>query len=231
LQEQFRQWIAAQKGSDTAVQIDQYQRDDGASIESFAGNHVKVALKARPADLNNEDCSSYDAIFSSGPSNLIRFLDLFKVALKPGGAYFLEVDKKAQPEWKQMVNIITSWMDNIVARGQSATQPKIDAWSYGILSIDCFAGGCVISKQGGRRMASDSAYPNSFLAAARASKTDKVARHESHHPYQAYLGPLRTKKMKMLEIGLGCDMHYAAGHSVKLWQNYLPGVELRECNS
>lgn len=36
--------------------------------------------------------------------------------------------------------------------------------------------------------------------------TDKVTDHHYWFIYEKYLEPLRDKKLKMLEIGLGCDM-------------------------
>jgi hypothetical protein len=33
-------------------------------------------------------------------------------------------------------------------------------------------------------------------------------------------------KMKMPEIGLGCDMLYGPGASVKLWKEFLPEADL-----
>ena len=36
--------------------------------------------------------------------------------------------------------------------------------------------------------------------------TDKVTYHRYHNLYDKYLPSIRHKKIKMLEIGLGCDM-------------------------
>ena len=46
---------------------------------------------------------------------------------------------------------------------------------------------------------------------------DNQGGHHYHNAYQKYLIPLRTKKTKFLEIGLGCDMHYGPGKSARLW--------------
>jgi hypothetical protein len=44
--------------------------------------------------------------------------------------------------------------------------------------------------------------------------------------YEKYLEPIRDKKIKMLEIGLGCNMAYGPGASYQLWLDYLPNVDL-----
>jgi hypothetical protein len=44
--------------------------------------------------------------------------------------------------------------------------------------------------------------------------------------YQKYLGPIRTQPIKMLEIGLGCDMNYGPGKSYYTWLDWLPNVDL-----
>ena len=44
--------------------------------------------------------------------------------------------------------------------------------------------------------------------------------------YEKYLEPLRDAKLKMLEIGLGCDMNYGPGASYHTWLEFFPNVEL-----
>ena len=54
--------------------------------------------------------------------------------------------------------------------------------------------------------------------------TDKVTNHFYHKMYGIFLLPLikhRQKILKMLEIGLGCDMEYGPGRSAKLWRDLL----------
>jgi len=63
-----------------------------------------------------------------------------------------------------------------------------------------------------------------FFSLALQFGTDKVqedgnqAGHHYHNAYQKYLIPLRYSKIKFLEIGLGCDMHYGPGKSAQLWK-------------
>lgn len=45
-----------------------------------------------------------------------------------------------------------------------------------------------------------------FYEVAKEQGTDKVSNHSYHEMYEKYLPALRHKPIKMLEIGLGCDM-------------------------
>lgn len=65
--------------------------------------------------------------------------------------------------------------------------------------------------------------------------TDKIGygkrdRHRYHNMYGQFLLPLaaHTPTMKFLEIGLGCNMDYGAGASVKIWKKLFPQAELWE---
>ncbi len=51
--------------------------------------------------------------------------------------------------------------------------------------------------------------------------TDKVTAHSYHIMYGTFLSGLKDQPIKMLEIGLGCDMSYGPGASVKVWKKYL----------
>jgi hypothetical protein len=44
--------------------------------------------------------------------------------------------------------------------------------------------------------------------------------------YEKYLEPIRDKPLKMLEIGLGCNMAYGPGKSYYTWLEFLPNVDL-----
>lgn len=56
--------------------------------------------------------------------------------------------------------------------------------------------------------------------------TDKVTAHHYQHMYEKYLEPLRDEPLKMLEIGLGCDMSYGPGASYHTWLEFFPNVDL-----
>ena len=45
-----------------------------------------------------------------------------------------------------------------------------------------------------------------FLEIASKYDTDKVTKHQFHFMYGKYLDSLRGSKVKLLEIGLGCDV-------------------------
>lgn len=60
--------------------------------------------------------------------------------------------------------------------------------------------------------------------------TDKVTTHQYHIMYGDYLLPYyyAHPNMKMLEIGLGCNMEYGAGASVGIWKQLFPSADLWE---
>lgn len=59
------------------------------------------------------------------------------------------------------------------------------------------------------------------------TKTDKITAHAYDWPYEKYLPQYISKgKIKLLEIGLGCDMRYGPGESLKVWVEYFKDIEL-----
>lgn len=66
----------------------------------------------------------------------------------------------------------------------------------------------------------------SFLEIGREVNTDKVTSHRYDGMYEKYLSPMRNRHVKMLEIGLGCNMGYGPGHSAPLWKKYFRSVDL-----
>jgi len=69
---------------------------------------------------------------------------------------------------------------------------------------------------------------DTFYAIAKKEGIDKVTDHHYESLYDKYLPLIRTKKVKMLEIGLGCNMVYGPGHSLTVWNRYFKtnGLEL-----
>jgi hypothetical protein len=59
-----------------------------------------------------------------------------------------------------------------------------------------------------------------FFELASEIGTDKVTSHAYQHAYELYLPALRHTSVKMMEIGLGCDMAYGPGKSLDLWDRY-----------
>lgn len=59
------------------------------------------------------------------------------------------------------------------------------------------------------------------LATSQLPVTDKVTTHSYQTMYGIFLSGLRLHPIKMLEIGLGCDMSYGPGASVKVWKKFL----------
>lgn len=64
-----------------------------------------------------------------------------------------------------------------------------------------------VSSSGGSITYNHAAKPGpSFQEVALKYGTDKVTTHKYQFMYEKYLNPLQGKKLKMLEIGLGCNM-------------------------
>lgn len=68
----------------------------------------------------------------------------------------------------------------------------------------------------------DPTFRNIGLAAG----TDKVTHHSYWYTYSRYLNHVRDQPIRLLEIGLGCDMAYGPGHSLKLWRDLLPQASI-----
>jgi len=59
--------------------------------------------------------------------------------------------------------------------------------------------------------------------------TDKIINHGYEILYAKYfeINPnLRGKKLKIMEIGLGCTMGYGPGKSAEMWRSYFPNAQL-----
>ncbi|KAH8662305.1 hypothetical protein BX600DRAFT_437702 [Xylariales sp. PMI_506] len=56
--------------------------------------------------------------------------------------------------------------------------------------------------------------------------TDKVTVHQYGFLYDKYLPTIRNRRVKILEIGLGCDMKYGPGRSYYTWTEYFPDIDM-----
>ena len=61
----------------------------------------------------------------------------------------------------------------------------------------------------------------SFFDIGMKFKTDKVYLHHYERFYEKYLSQYRDTPVRLLEIGLGCDMIQAIGASARTWREYL----------
>ena len=70
---------------------------------------------------------------------------------------------------------------------------------------------------------------NDFYTIGLQESTDKVVDHQYGLLYDSILTSFRRlRRVKMMEIGLGCHMPYGPGHSVHVWQKYFDTVETFE---
>ena len=79
--------------------------------------------------------------------------------------------------------------------------------------------------------ASQSEGLRSFREICESSGTDKCAHtihndHRYYNVYPKYLEAFRTRPIKLLEIGLGCNTLTGPGKSLAMWKAYLPKAEL-----
>ena len=57
----------------------------------------------------------------------------------------------------------------------------------------------------------------------------KITDHAYNRIYDHFLSPIRHNDLKMLEIGLGCDINYGLDASAKIWDSFLtPNSEIGE---
>jgi hypothetical protein len=71
-----------------------------------------------------------------------------------------------------------------------------------------------------------------FRNAGLAAGTDKTGWHNYEYIYGKYLAkdflPIHNRPIRVLEIGLGCNMGYGPGKSVQLWKSWFSSLELHE---
>ncbi|TVY82670.1 8-demethyl-8-alpha-L-rhamnosyl tetracenomycin-C 2'-O-methyltransferase [Lachnellula suecica] len=65
-----------------------------------------------------------------------------------------------------------------------------------------------------------------FFEIAESYGTDKVTTHHYEQMYEKRLAPFRDRRVKMLEIGLGCGMSYGPGASYYTWLDYFTNLDL-----
>jgi len=142
---------------------------------------------------------------------------------------------------------LKEWIDDLIYQGGYMTR------KWDVQFMYCQAEACVLGKEPaeltartsgnggdgvggsrGERIVNAKLLPeeNAFVEAAGSLMpiTDKITTHSYHTMYGRFLLPYydRTPDMKMLEIGLGCDMNYEPGASVALWKKLFPKANLWE---
>jgi cephalosporin hydroxylase len=65
-----------------------------------------------------------------------------------------------------------------------------------------------------------------FYQVASEVGTDKVWDHRYDFIYSRLLSHIRKEPIRLLEIGLGCNMGYGAGKSLAMWKKYIPNAKV-----
>ena len=171
--------------------------------------------------------------------------------LTPGGLYFFEDLHLGKEDDHRSYSTsacdgssfvfsdhVKNWIEDIIYQGGY----KSNKWD--LHWIFCQAGGCAVAKEPPDTIYNEPPSSNQFdkkqmlpgeyhfitTAETFDPVTDKVTTHSFYTMYGRFLLPYyqRKPRMKMLEIGLGCDMNYGPGASVSLWKTLFPVAELWE---
>lgn len=191
---------------------------------------------------------NFDVIIDDGGHHncqiITSFIKLWPT-IKPGGLYFIEDLQVGK--WRGFRHAGTAscnakkftfsdklqdWLEDLIYQGGYGSR------KWDVQFMYCQAEACVLGKK--PAPSSDSALVNIELlpeertfvetAGALTPITDKITTHSFYTMYGQFLLPYYKRKpdMKMLEIGLGCDMNYEPGASVALWKKLFPKANLWE---
>jgi len=190
----------------------------------------------------------FDVIIDDGGHHncqiITSFIKLWPT-IKPGGLYFIEDLQVGK--WRGFRHAGTAscnakkftfsdklqdWLEDLIYQGGYGSK------KWDVHFMYCQAEACVLGKK--PAPSTDSALVNIELlpeertfvetAGALTPITDKITTHSFYTMYGQFLLPYYRRKpnMKMLEIGLGCDMNYEPGASVALWKKLFPKANLWE---
>jgi hypothetical protein len=114
---------------------------------------------------------------------------------------------------KQRVNFMVVIFFGILILGIVFNYTVINRDTYNVVQHECK---CEENRQSYNDLAKD------FYNVAVKHGT----KHTYLYIYGLYLSMMRYKKIHMLEIGLGCDMSYGPGKSIRVWKEYFRDVTL-----
>ena len=216
------------------------------------GFHTLVGDQGNNATLDSwieKSGGNFDVIIDDGGHQncqiMASFIKLWPT-LKPGGLYFIEDIQVGKWRANRRYSTATCdkeftfsdklqvWLDDIIYQGGYGSH------KWDVQFLYCQAEACVLRKRPPEVATHYSEFSKTELlpdqatfvetAAALKPITDKITTHSFQTMYGEFLLPYYRRKpnMKMLEIGLGCDMNYDPGASVALWKKLFPQADLWE---
>jgi len=226
----------------------------GAASQIAGSVHLVVDLGHGPevAQAHTLD----EAFDKLAPGGIIVFDSLARSYANNGAYPFVSYNERFNPSAFHSISFATSWpgpkgwLDEVVLlmHARDTPSPGIsDQRGLGIArasrSVDCFFNLCLLRKAALNKAVDvpmTIAETNSFVAGgtwgeiAFRSGTDKVRQHAYQWLYDRYIPRFieRAKRtgvpVRVFEIGLGCDMHYAPGPSGRTWLELFSqvGIEL-----
>mmetsp|Transcript_71143 Transcript_71143/g.123395 ORF Transcript_71143/g.123395 Transcript_71143/m.123395 type:complete len:507 (+) Transcript_71143:45-1565(+) len=213
-------------------------------IDVVTGDQANPSVVERWA---KETGGNFDIVIDDGGHKSKQIHTSFNVLWKhvaAGGLYFIEdlqvsrTPKFNDPDVTSMIDVIEDWVEQLmIPEGKGHQRPVDYSLPEKASFLFCQSEAVVLGKAPDVEGKSSSCSASTkgiaefrSMAKQLSPTTHKVTRHEYQLMYGIFLSPLRHARAspKMLEIGLGCDMVYGPGASVKLWKEFLPRVNLWE---
>ena len=217
--------------------------------ESFPSHsHAIIHVGLDPRDGSCDSRVLVDGWAALVPGGLFVF-DRLDRAYAPGGVYpWRSFNERFTPSLYRIASLDSgwpapkSWLDtlSIFLHARPVASELSDAEGLAIAaltrSIDCWPSTCILRKSGAADVplsdaeASAIASTGPWSAIAARIGTDKVTTHAYGWLYDRYIPRFVVRaqatkiKVRLLEIGLGCNMGYGAGKSALTWQEVFARV-------
>lgn len=159
----------------------------------------------------------------------MQVLDAAKLA-QAAAADVLVVAREAHTSFNTMTGSLSSMSSSIKALHQRVERANTAASNPGgalaAISAAAVSQPSSSSSCEGNPMKVVADADNLFKQIADKHVTDKTTVHRYHPIYEKYFRYQRENpELRVLEIGLGCNMQYGPGHSIPVWKEYFPKMQ------